>query len=179
MITPDQLSPIGVAGKPHGINGEINILIDNDKDVELCDLSCIVMEMDGIFVPFFIDTTRARGVDSFLVKIDGVDNELKAKEFTGKKVYALRREWDDMDSLDPDADGYYASDFIGFKTFDPDNNELGVIEGIEDSTDNVLFIISRPDGKTLYVPVVDEFITDIDIDNRKIELDLPEGLINL
>lgn len=179
MIRPDELTSIGQAAKPHGIEGEFNILLHSDRDIELADLSCIVMEMDGIFVPFFICSMRQRGADSILVRLDDIDNEVRAKEFNGKTVYVLKRECHTADDDLDDADGYYATDFIGFKVCDSDGEYLGTIDDVEDSTDNVLFIISRKDGSTLYIPVVDEFITAIDIDNKSLTMDLPTGLTAL
>lgn len=56
---------------------------------------------------------------------------------------------------------------------------LGKISGIEDSTANYLFIIETTDGRNLLIPVADEFVTGIDTDSRSIEMDLPEGLIDI
>ena len=44
--------------------------------------------------------------------------------------------------------------------------------------ENPLFLLSL-DGKSVYVPVADEFITEIDVAGRKIRMQLPEGLIDL
>lgn len=50
MITSEQIIEIGKFGKPHGINGEISAFIDDDVDIEAIDR--IVMDVDGIYVPF-------------------------------------------------------------------------------------------------------------------------------
>ena len=51
MITESQLFPVGRLLKPHGINGEITVLLT--ADVDLASLSCIVLRIDGIFCAVF------------------------------------------------------------------------------------------------------------------------------
>ena len=103
MITAQEISPIGFLGKTHGVNGEINLITDVDVDIE--ELSCIVLDIDGINVPFFFDSIRPRGTESYLVMIDGVDSEAKAAMLVNKKVYALN----DEVAIDEagDDDGFY------------------------------------------------------------------------
>ncbi|MCM1520281.1 MAG: ribosome maturation factor RimM [Lachnoclostridium sp.] len=176
MITADLLVQIGTFNKPHGINGEISVIVD-EPDIDFALLRCIVTEMDGIFVPFFISSVRSRGQASLLIKIDGVDNEKEAALFSRKPVYALKS---DVDFIDDDAsEGLYASDMTGFMLKDVEKGEIGIISAINDSTENVLFIVERPDGSELYIPVAEELITDIDIPNQTLTMDLPEGLLDL
>lgn len=181
MITRVELTEVGHTIKPHGINGEISTAIDTD--VDFASLRCIVMDIDGIFVPFFIDSVRQRGSESVLMTIDGVTDEIEAKELCGKAVYALKNDPALIsDRLDPDSDdsdeGFYAEDLIGFKVA-TDDKTIGEITDVDSSTDNLLFIITDKDGNTSYVPVADEFITGIDTETHTITMSLPDGLLEL
>lgn len=176
MITGNEISPIGFFGKPHGVNGEINFIIETDADIE--DLTCIVLDIDGINVPFFFDSIRPRGAESYLVMIDGVDCEAKAAALTNKKVYALRSEIVTVDDEDCD-DGFYAEDLVGYQITDTSSGLDGEITGVDDSTDNVLFIVRTSDGKQVLIPVADEFISGIDVDRQVVNVDLPSGLLDL
>ncbi len=182
MITRAELTEIGRTIKPHGINGEIATAVNREVDFE--GLRCIVMDIDGIFVPFFIDTVRQRGSESVLVTIDGINDEKDAKELCGKAVYALKsdlsamEEADDTEGDEVDDEGFYAEDLIGY-TIDADNKPIGEITGVESSTDNLLFIVTNDKGDLTYIPVADEFITDIDTDRHIVEMSLPHGLLEL
>ena len=68
--------------------------------------------------------------------------------------------------------------FIGFTVIDDNGHDVGRIVDYDDSTDNVLFIVER-DGDTLRLPVVDDWITDIDSERRTIAMTLPDGLLDL
>ena len=55
---------------------------------------------------------------------------------------------------------------------------LGKIVSIDDSTENVLFEVEY-NGRLLLIPAVDEFVCEIDEDNRKLYLNIPDGLLDL
>jgi 16S rRNA processing protein RimM len=179
MITADQLTEIGRLGKPHGINGEINAYLDCDIDLDA--LKRIVLLIDGIYVPFFIASTRQKSNDTVIIGLDDIDNERKAAEFTNHRLYVLCADdvvIADEDEDDTDGDGFYASDLIGFTIIeDESGNTIGEIDDIDDSTDNVLFIVVTPNDGTIYLPVADEFITAIDTDNHTVAMSLPEGIL--
>ena len=181
MILQSQLVQIGKIGKPHGIDGEMTLILDDvaiDAELDVDGLRCVVLDIDGIYVPFFIDSFRPKSSESLLVMIDGVVNENEAKLLSGKKVYALKEDFDPEEYRDPD-EGMYAADLIGFDVFSNDVY-VGVVDDIEDSTENALFIIAGAnDSGTVYVPIADEMIAEIDSENRKLYLDLPDGLLEL
>ncbi|MDE5827276.1 MAG: hypothetical protein K2H57_06885, partial [Duncaniella sp.] len=74
---------------------------------------------------------------------------------------------------------YNRQDLIGYKVHDVSLGDIGLISGINDATENVLFLITTPDGNEIFVPVADEYIDDVDYDNETITTDLPEGLVDL
>lgn len=177
MIKQDQLIDIGTFNHPHGINGELSAIID--QGVNLADLRCIVVSMDGIFVPFFISTVRPRGTNSLLLTIDGIRNEKEAATLANKTIYALKEEYTPDDPDEEETDGLYASDLIGFRINDLSGQLSGEISGVDDSTENVLFIISDPSGKNLLIPVADEYIESIDIENHTVTFSLPDGFLDI
>ena len=174
------LCEAGRFNKPHGIKGEVSVtLAPQAEDVDLMSVKCIFMEVDGIMVPFFINSLRPKTAETSLVTIDGIDTEEKLRPFVNRDFYILRTDLPEPEELDPDADGFYASDFIGFEVSDLDLGPLGTITDINDATENVLFVITRPDGTELLVPVVDEFIDEIDVAARRLVTAVPEGIIDL
>lgn len=179
MITLDLLTPIGRLGKPHGINGEINAYLDVDIDIE--SLKRIILLIDGIYVPFFIASMRQKRSDTYIMALDDINNEREAAELTNHPLYVLTSDNIIIENdTDGDDEGLYASDLIGFTVIDDDTQQtVGEITDIDDSTENVLFIISTPSSATVYLPVADEFITEIDTDSHILRMSLPEGLLDL
>lgn len=56
---------------------------------------------------------------------------------------------------------------------------MGKIIGIDDTTANYLFIIETPSGNRHLIPVADEFVTGVDMDGRRVTMELPEGILGL
>lgn len=177
MITLSQLYPIGYVAKTHGIKGELNIVLDTPH--EPGDFRFLVFDMDATFVPFPIVSARGQGVANRLVSLDDVDTVDEAKKFVGKTAYVLRRELQQHDDNDNNDDnGLYLSDLVGFKVTDENGDPIGTVTGYNDDTQNFLFEVERPDGKKVYIPYVEDWVTMFDPDKRTIALLPPNGLID-
>lgn len=176
MITRDELIAIGHYNKPHGVAGEISATLDVEWDL-LRELSCLVSDIDGIYVPFFVNAIRPKSGDTVMLTIDGVGNEKDVARLVNRDIYALKREYR-QESIDADADGYPLDFFIGFELRDSDGSRVGEITDVDEQTENAIFIIDR-DGTDLMVPATDDLIVEFDVDNKVMVMDLPEGLLDL
>lgn len=108
MIRENELKVVGRLLKPHGICGEITALLT--VDVDLSELGCIMLKLDGIFVPFFLSSVRPKSAETDLLTIDGITDELQAARLCPNDIYALAEELPGLDK-----DGFYAADMEGFE----------------------------------------------------------------
>lgn len=175
MIERSKLTDIGEIVKTHGIKGELNAVIDNGIDI--AQLRCIVLEVDGIFVPFFINSFRPKGNEAVLLTIDGVDSDTEASKLCGLTIYALIDELPDYNGNDDE--GFYLADLIGYKLNDSDGTNVGKITGYDDSTSNTLLIVESNTGSIHYVPMADDLIVEFNPETSSITLNLPSGLFEL
>ncbi|MBD5194154.1 MAG: 16S rRNA processing protein RimM [Bacteroidales bacterium] len=175
MITKQEILEIGKFLKTHALRGELNAMLDVDIDYAEEDHPLIV-EIDGIFVPFYIESIRTKGAETFLIKLKGVDNQEEAQSFVNRLIYGLRK---DVEEYFGDEDLELASDFVGYELIDEEFGPIGKIEGIEDSTSNVLFIVRTLAEEEIFIPVADEFIVGIDDENKIIRTELPSGLLDI
>lgn len=173
MIFLNQLSKIGRAFKPHGINGEISISLDYDCIPTL--FSCLIFEIEGIFVPFFIEQFREKSQNSFLVKFKGMYSDVDVAELSNHDIYAQKFELD----VDDDCDEMYAEDFIGYKIYEQNKDLIGEIIDYDDSTENALFIVRTVEEEIVYIPIVEDFIVDINNIDKNVTMALPSGLLDL
>jgi len=169
MIKQEEVYKIGRLGKTHGIKGEVSFLFDDDI-FDRVDADYLVLDIDGILVPFFMEEYRFRSDSVCLVKFCDIDTQQRAQELTGSDVYfprALAAEAEEMPSL---------AGLVGFAIIDSSKGEaVGRIAAIDDSTQNILFELE--DG-TL-IPASDELIEDIDSEQQQIRMMIPEGLLAL
>ena len=169
MIRAEEVYKIGRLGKAHGVKGEVSFQFDDDI-FDRVDADYLVLDIDGILVPFFMEEYRFRSDTVCLVKFSGIDTQQRAQELTGCDVFfprALAEEGDEMPSL---------ASLVGFEIVnDADGETVGRIAAIDDSTVNILFEL---ENGTL-IPASDELITDIDAAQRTIKMNIPEGLLDI
>jgi 16S rRNA processing protein RimM len=173
MITNQEITPVGRTVKTHGIKGELSVSFDKvpfDED----DIKFFVFDVDGIFVPFFIEDYRFKTDFTAIYKFEGIDSEEQARELNNKTIY-IHNDFL-INLVDDEPMDIYS--FIGFSITDNSLGDLGKITEIDDSTQNVLFIVNNKKDELL-VPASDYLITDIDEENKIIYMDLPEGLVNM
>ena len=170
MIRDSEVFRIGTITKPHGVNGEVVFQFTDDIfDRVECDY--LICKLDGILVPFFMEEYRFRSDDNALVKFVDIDTQERAAELTGCDVYFER----ERAEQDEDAELSFAQ-IVGFEIVDETSDKsVGKIAFVDDSTDNTLFELE--DG--MLIPVAEEWIKEIDNNNKKIIMALPEGLIDL
>ena len=180
MITRDELVEVGQFNKPHGVQGEISATLDYDLE-DIADIDCIVAEVDGIFVPFFIENRRQKTSSTILLTIDGLTTDTAVKFLVNKEIYCLKSEFvdEELDESDDELTDLPIDYFIGFSAVADDGVQLGEIVDVDDTTENVLFVVERPDGSELQIPAVDEFIAEVDTKQKVLVLSLPDGLLDI
>lgn len=175
MIKKEDIVAIGKFQKTHALKGELNALLDIDGDYA-ADGHPLIVDIDGIYVPFYAETVRPKGAESFLVKLRDIDSQDKAQELVNKEIFGLRS---DLVEYFDDPDMEIVADFVGYKVVDSRLGVIGSIEDVDDSTANVLFVVATDDGETVYIPVAEEFINAVDDERKVVETTLPEGLVDL
>ena len=89
MIEEKEVTPVGKFQKTHALKGELNALLDINEDF-FDENNPLVLEVEGIFVPFYLESIRRKGSSSFLIKLKGIESEEEAKSFVNKEIYALK-----------------------------------------------------------------------------------------
>ena len=169
MIRKEEVYKIGRLGKTHGVKGEISFLFDDDV-FDRVDADYLVIDIEGILVPFFMEEYRFKSDSNALMKFEGINTQERARELTGCDVYFPRELTDD------DEENLSWTSLVGFSLIDADSGkDVGRIASIDDSTMNILFELE--DG-TL-IPASEDLITNIDTQRQQIEINLPEGILEL
>jgi len=172
MIQKAETVRIGFFAKPHGIKGELSLVTDYDL-FEDKDDPFLICEMDGILVPFFVESFRYKNNSVILAKLEGVDDVISAKQFVNQEVfYPANR------LKTPSIDEQSWKIFTGYMLADKKHGELGIINEVDMTTLNTLFKVDYQ-GKELLVPVADELVDSINQAQQKITVSLPEGLLSL
>ena len=173
MIRRDEVYKIGKLGRPHGVKGEITFTISDDV-FDRVDADYLVLDIDGILVPFYIEEYRFKNDETVLMKFEDIDTQEQARNYTGYDVYFPRQ------LSDSDEDNMTWAEIIGFTLEDATTgNPVGIIDSVDDSTINLLFEVTTPDGRDVLIPASNDLIKGVDADKKVIKVSLPKGILNL
>lgn len=173
MIRRDDVYKIGKLGKPHGVKGEITFAITDDV-FDRVDADYLVLDIDGILVPFYLEEYRFKNDDNVLVKFEDIDTQEQVRAYTGCEVYFPRY------LSDSDEENMSWAEIIGFQLVDAVSGRVvGTIDHVDDSTLNLLFEITSPEGEALLIPANNDLIEEVDIEKKMIRMAIPEGLLEL
>ena len=150
MIKSSEVFGIGRFAKPHGLGGEL-VFIFTDEVFDRTQAPFWLLEIDGILVPFFVESYSFRSENSALVKLENIDNESEARFLADRQVI-YHREY--ADGFAPEISEDRWDIYLGFEIRDVRNNEL-------------------------LIPATEDFIHTKDIERRILFMKLPEGLSDI
>lgn len=170
MIHHNEVFLIGHITRTHGTHGEVELQFTDDP-FERGVAQYLVLEIDGILVPFFYSQWRYKGQHSALFIFEDISDESHAKQLVGRTVYypfssIPRTETDEALSSIRALTGFTITG-------------IGQITNVDDSSQNILLTVIRKNGEELLIPYHDDFLISYDLYNRTIDLQLPEGLLSL
>jgi 16S rRNA processing protein RimM len=112
--------------------------------------------------------------DHVIFKFKGVDTIADAERLAGAQVEIPIEQREAI----PEGE-YYRSDLIGCEVFDERCRLLGTVRDWQDTGGTPLVEVRTPEGKELLIPFAASIFARIDLEARRIEVALPEGLLDL
>ena len=93
------------------------------------------------------------------------------ESFKGNEIQVIK----DRNDL---KEGYfYFSDLKDCVIIDKDNKEYGKVKEVEEVPAQITLRVSRRNGKDFFIPFVKDFIRQVDIQNKKIIVNIIEGML--
>lgn len=161
---------VGKIVKTHGVNGEVIVELDNPAILE-DTTEPVVLEIEGLRVPFFIEQAKAVSAQRARIQFDCTRTEQRAKTLVGCRVFVS------PDLLDDTDDEFSSpSALVGFKVIDKQHGNIGAIQSIDNLNINPIMVVG---DKELLIPFHPEFVTKIDFRKKQVRVSIPEGLLNL
>ena len=153
--------------------GEILLKLDIDQTPAL-KFKTIFIEIDKILVPYSISKISLHKSSLLKIRFKGVDNEVLANKLLKKETFLPLK---DLPILK--GKKFYYHEVIGFKAFDKKFGEIGTIKKFNDQTSQPIIIAEGIENKEIMIPLVDDFLIEVNRMEKILIFNLPEGLINL
>ncbi|MBK0371122.1 ribosome maturation factor RimM [Flavobacterium agrisoli] len=164
---------LGKIAKKFSFKGEVLIYLDTDEPELYENLESVFVEYDKHLVPFFIENASLHKNDFLRVRFEDVATEEAAENLLGCAIYLPLSQLPKLSG-----NKFYFHEVIDFEIEDQRLGVFGKIVGINDTTAQPLFEVLNGEVELL-IPMIDHFLIKIDRENKKVIMNLPEGLIDL
>ena len=157
---------LGVIVNTHGIKGELRIISDFKFKEEVFKKGSFLYV--GSYKDKEVINSYRVHKNYDMVTFEGISDINDALKYKGKKVYIVREEHN--------FDGIIYEDLIGLEVYE-NNNIIGQVSSIIKSHAHPIIVVDK-EGKEVMIPFIDEFIKNVDLEKKRIEVSLIEGMID-
>ena len=163
---------VGQIINTHGIKGEVRVMAETDfpKKRFAEGATLYLGSHDGTPSAKLTVASSRPFKGSWLVKFVGLDNINDVLSFKGHELLVSQQDQQELPK-----GRYYYHQIIGLQAVTTDGQELGPIVEIMPGANDV-WIVKRPNGKELMLPVIKQVIKKVDLDKGTVTVELMEGL---
>lgn len=109
-----------------------------------------------------------------ILKFSGTDTMTAAERLVGGRLVISQ-----MEALELEADEFYEYELIGLEAITAAGQSLGRVTGLLRTGGTDLLVIESATRSEILIPFVDDICTEVDLENRRIQINPPEGLLEL
>jgi len=157
----------------YSFKGEVVIKLDTDEPELYQEMESVYVEFGSNLVPFFIEKSSLHKGNQLRVQFEDVYSDEEADSILKCGIYLPIELLPTLSG-----DKFYFHEVIGFTIVDAKFGDVGTLVHINDKAAQPLFEIDR-EGTEIFIPMIDDFIKKVDRENKKIEVETPDGLIAL
>jgi 16S rRNA processing protein RimM len=165
------LVSLGRVLRSQGNQGKVKIRL-REEDLPGFSPRKVFIEKGGGLVGYEVQSfERAR--NSHFLKLAGIDTLAQADELAGADLFITEDEWPPLED-----DRLYQFQVIGSRVVGRDGAPVGTVKGIIPVGAGSLLVVDR-EGRELMIPLTEAICVRVDPERREIEIDPPEGLLEL
>ena len=167
-----KLVSIGELIKPHGIKGELKILLFNEESKSLKNDQIVFLKNSkDSFLKYKIENV-IYSMKKNRIKFFEIDSIDSANKLRGYILSIPRSDFPELENEE-----YYLNDLIGYTLLDKTNNNYGCVDDIFHFPANDVLSVSLNDKEYL-IPIIDDIILNIDHNSRLIIINPMSGLFD-
>jgi len=163
---------IGKVVRLYSYKGEVYIRLYVNNPEEYLEMESMFLNIQDNLVPFFVESIQFGSKGMLRVKFEDIDTEIDAKSLLKKDIYAPNS------FLPSEESEIREDDILGFTVIDSKKGEIGEVEELISYPTNTLILIEQGE-KDILIPFQDAFIQKIDSEKKIIQVNLPDGLLEI
>ena len=169
----DDLFRIGQITSAHGIRGDLKVFpVTSDPD-RVLDMDKVLVAREGEeeHTKEYSITKASHFKNLILLHLEGVEDRNQAETMAGLSLW-VRRE----DALPLEEDEYYFKDLLDCEVVDEDGAHVGRVSDVMETGANDVLVVEDTEGEEVLLPIIEDCILEIDVEEKKIVMRWMEGL---
>ena len=162
---------LGQIVNSYGIKGFLKVVPYTDDNTRFSILETIYIEKNNKLQEYVIEEVKY-SKNLVLLKLKGIDTIEQAEKFKNCYLKINRK-----DAIELEEDTYFLVDLIGIEVYTESGENLGNIIDIFPTGSNDVYVVKNEDGKQILLPAIKDVIISVDIENKKMIVNLIEGLL--
>ena len=165
---------VGKIVNTHSLKGEVKVISSTDFEEERFKKGSKLLITRGNQLIREVVVESYRNHKNFLlVKFEEIDSVEEAEKL---KNLQIKIDSDEVGELEENE--FYFHEIIGCQVFDENDKNLGEIIDILTPGANDVWVIKGENGKEILIPYIEDVVKQIDITNKKVNIEVMEGLID-
>ncbi len=166
---------VGTLSKAHGIRGAFVLYLESDFPEWLCHRKRLFAEVNGVMTPWTVRSCKPSG-GGLVAQVIELEDRNQVEALRGTGIFVTEAEAREAAQAEPDY--FYNSDLIGLDVISA-GTVVGVIRDVVEMPAQNLLEVATPSGHVFHIPFVAQMVQNVDLEARTVEVNLPEGLIDL
>jgi len=169
-----QYFEIGKIVNTHGIKGEVKVIPLTDDPIRFKKIKSAYISSE---IAENMQEYNFEGVkyhkNFVILKIKDINNSNEAEKLKDKFIIINRD-----DAVKLPRDSFFVCDLINCSVYDEKGNSLGILVDILQTGSNDVYIVRDENKKELLIPALKSVVKEVSVEDKKIIVELPQGLID-
>lgn len=167
----DEYLEIGQIVNTNGLKGMVKVNPFTDDMTRFEELEDLYIQYKGNLKKVKIEQVRYQK-NQVLLKLEGINSIEEAENYRNCYLKIHRK-----DARNLEEDMYFIADLIGLEVYTNQNELLGKLDDVFSTGSNDVYVVKDQNGKQILLPAIKEVIKQIDLKNKKITVELINGLL--
>ncbi len=157
----------------HGLRGEVKVVAWTDYPEDFEDIEYVYVKMKTGDEKLHISSVKYQK-NNLIIKFAEIKDINEAEKYKNQILYVEREMLGEL----PEG-VYYIADLIGLRVIDEKGEDIGVIADVINTGANDIYDVKREGKKNMLIPVIDDVVKEIDLENKLVRIKMMEGLDEL
>ncbi len=167
------LLQVGVITSTHGIKGEVKVFPTTDDPTRYSYLKDVILDTGKEKIDL-----KVSGVKYFkqyvIVKFKGINDINDIEKYKGSTLWVTRE-----NAVPLEENEYFIADLIGLKVVTDAGEEFGELTDVMQTGANDVYVVETyKDKKEVLLPVIDECVLDVNLEEGTVTVHIMEGLLD-